>query len=576
MKINKQSVFVVLFVFVFQACSQDNSSFESFKNKFDSDFKSELKENHVSHASFALINRDSVVFEDNFSAKGDNANRDKPYLIGSVTKVFTAVAIMQLYEQGKIDIDKPVSDYVTDFRIHQRFPDSSPITIRSVLTHHAGLPSDIYLHKFSAGKHDFNEILPYLNSQYTCFPVGKLWAYSNLGYALLGILTERVSGMKYQDYISKFIFQPLGMKNSGFYTDFNSQKKLSVAFNDSGMLKAEYPIFDQPAGSVYSSLNDMIEFCRSFIDKKEVLLKNTTIEKIFELQNADNLLDLDHRCAICFNFRNKASETGRVFEHGGATMYHRAQIFIAPDAGLAAVMLSDSPKGKDNAWKLNEQLMTAYCKARALNANNKVNPEKKMQFTPIAGKNLKSYAGDYALPGMICRMNWKYNHLNPVINGQSFYLTENDENSFVPAKRFMGIMFKSKKMHFLLEEINGEKLFIQAMPWGELAVIGTQTTRKPIPAIWKQRTGTYRVTNAAPTDVETLVKIRIEQENGFIVLKYGFNPEMSFGQDAVLALGISNDFEAFVLGNGRGGGESVVFDKDEKKFCYFGLQFTKI
>jgi len=288
------------------------------------------------------------------------------------------------------------------------------------------------------------------------------------------------------------------------------------------------------------------------------------------------MTDLDHRCAICFNFRNKAYETGRVFEHGGATMYHRAQIFIAPDAGLAAVVLSDSPKGKDNAWKLNEQLMTAYCRAIGWKANDKVNPEKKMQFTPVESKNLKTYAGDYALPGMICRINWKNNYLNPVINGQSFYLVRNDKNSFVPAKRFMGIMFKSKKMHFLLEEINGEKLFIQAMPWGELAVIGTQTNLKPIPEIWKRRTGAYKVTNAAATDVETLVNVRIEQENGFIVLKYGFNPEMSFGQDAVLALGISNDFEAFVIGNGRGGGESILFDKDGKKFSYFGLQFTKI
>lgn len=576
MKTGKQNILFILFVFVLQACSQDNQSFDSFKNKFDADFKSELKDNHVSHASFAFINRDSVVYEGRFSLNGDTADSNKPYLIGSVTKVFTAVAIMQLCEQGKIDIDKPVSDYVPDFKIKQRFPGSLPITVRSVLTHHAGIPSDIYLHKFSAERHDFNEILPYLNSQYTCFPTGKLWAYSNLGYALLGILIERVSGMKYEDYISKFIFQPLGMKNSGFYTDFKSQKKLSVAYNDSGKQTTEYPIFDQPAGSIYSTLNDMAAFCRSFIDKKEIILKNNTICKIFELQNAENLTDLDHRCAICFNFRNKAYETGRVFEHGGATMYHRAQIFIAPDAGLAAVVLSDSPKGKDNAWKLNEQLMTAYCRAIGWKANDKVNPEKKMQFTPVESKNLETYAGDYALPGMICRINWKNNYLNPVINGQSFYLVRNDKNSFVPAKRFMGIMFKSKKMHFLLEEINGEKLFIQAMPWGELAVIGTQTNLKPIPEIWKRRTGAYKVTNAAATDVETLVNVRIEQENGIIVLKYGFNPEMSFGQDAVLALGISNDFEAFVIGNGRGGGESILFDKDGKKFSYFGLQFSKI
>ena len=567
---------VLLAGFFFQACAQQPANFNAYVKEFATGFKTELSENKITNASYAVFTKDSVIFEDSFSANKSDINANSPFLIGSVTKVFTSVAVMQLYEQGKIDIDKPVSDYVPDFKIKQRFPESSPITIRAVLTHHAGIPSDMYLHKFSRKPHYLNEVLPYLNTQYTCYPVGKIWAYSNLGYALLGILIERVSGQKYGEYISKNIFEPLKMNSSGFYSDYNTQKSLAIAYDSNGNKKEEYPLLDKPAGAIYSTTGDMMRFCRAFIDKKETLLKNKTIAQMFELQNPDNLLDLDHRSAICFNFKNKAYELGRLYEHGGATMFHRAQIVIAPDAGLASVLLSDSPNGKDIAWKLDEQLMVEYCKTKNFISDRKLNPEKKMQFTPIRSKNLKEYAGSYAMPGMVCRFEWKNNHLSPTINGQNFYLAQNDSNSFVPAKRFLGIMFKSKKMYFLLEEIYGDKHFIQAMPWGGLSIIGTKTELKPIPDSWKKRTGTYTVINSDTDDASTVEKAQIEIENGFVVLKYGFNSEVSFGQDATVALDIKNNLEAFVLGYGRGGGESVVFDNTENSFWYMGMHFKKI
>ncbi len=435
---------------VFPSCAQQPANFESFKKTFTADFKKELVENKVTNASYAVFSKDSIIFQDTFSANKSEIDANKPYLIGSVTKVFTAVAVMQLYEQGKIDIDKPVSDYISDFNIRQRFPESGPITVRAVLTHHAGIPSDIYLNKFSKKPQDFNIVLDYLNAQSTCYPVGKIWAYSNLGYALLGILVERVSGLKYDDYISGNIFEPLSMNNSGMFSDFETQREIAHAYNAKGEKRFELPLQDKPAGAIYSTVNDMIKFCRSFIDGKEVLLKNKTLAQMFELQNRDNLLDLDHRQAICFNFKNKAYEIGRIFEHGGATMYHRAQITIAPDAGLAAVMLSDSPKGRDNAWKLDEKIMVEYCNFNGIKPDKSLNPEKKMKFELIRNQNLKDYAGSYAMPGMVCNFEWKNGHLSPTINGEKFYLVQQDSTSFVPAKRFLGLMLKSKKMYFLL------------------------------------------------------------------------------------------------------------------------------
>ena len=112
--------------FFFQACAQQPANFNSYVKELATGFKTELSENKTTNASYAVFTKDSVIFEDSFSANKSDINTNTPFLIGSVTKVFTAVAVMQLYEQGKIDIDKPVSDYVPDFKIKQRFPESSP------------------------------------------------------------------------------------------------------------------------------------------------------------------------------------------------------------------------------------------------------------------------------------------------------------------------------------------------------------------------------------------------------------------------------------------------------------------
>lgn len=558
---------------ILPSCAQQPTTFESYKKTFAADFKKDLAEKKVTNASYAVFSKDSLIFQDNFSGSNSEIDANTPFLIGSVTKVFTAVAVMQLYEQGKIDIDKPVSDYITDFKIKQRFPESEPITVRAVLTHHAGIPSDIYLNKFSKKPQNFNIVLDYLNAQSTCYPVGKIWAYSNLGYALLGILVERVSGLNYDDYIAQNIFKQLSMTNSGMFSDFDSQRDIANAHNAKGEKRVELPLLDKPAGAIYSTVNDMIKFCRSFIDGKEVLLKNKTLVQMFELQNRDNLLDLNHRQAICFNFKNKAYEIGRIFEHGGATMYHRAQIAIAPDAGLAAVMLSDSPKGSDNAWKLDEKMMVEYCSFNGIKPDKSQNTEKKMKFELIRNQNLKDFAGSYAMPGMVCSIEWKNGHLSPAINGENFYLARQDSTSFVPAKRYLGIMLKSKKMYFLLEELYGEKHLIQVMPWGGLTIIGTQTDTKPIPAKWKQREGKYEIADEISAEGPSLENISISEDSGFLVFKFSFNADMSFGPGATLALDIQNDNDAYVIGYGRGGGERVSFNQDGKSFEYMGVKF---
>jgi len=497
-------------------------------------------------------------------------------LIGSVTKVFTAVAILQLQEKGLINIDSCVSVYMPKFAITQRFKNSKPITIREVLTHHAGLPTDIFIHKFAKYPPRFEEISVYFNHQYTCFPVGKIKSYSNIGYALLGIIIEKASGMSYQDYVEKYILSPLSMRNTGFYSSTDLLDHLSHAYDMEGVEKKELPIFDTPAGAIYSTVEDMVKFGQSFLREGGPVLSPKAQKIMFEIQNKEIRLDLFEKSAICLNYKNKAPELGRVLEHGGAVMYHRAEIYLAPDSRIGCVMLSNSPDGVKNAWKLNEQFMVEYTKQHSIKVPTNIIPEKPFIFTTLKNKNLQQYVGDYVMPGMNCTFQWKNDQLCVTIQGNTFYLLPGDDYSFVAAKRVLGIMFKSKKYHFFMEEIDGEKLFIQAMPWGELAIIGIKIQKKEIPQNWEKRIGKYEIVNQDTTELRMINSIEIIRKNGYLVLQYKFNAISNSSNTVEMTLEIKDNNKAFTAGIGSGGGESVLFSKDansnEEYFEYFGLK----
>lgn len=136
----------------------------------------------------------------------------------SISKVFTATLIMKLVDQGKINLDDKVKDLLPRYSVIQKFPESSEVTISSLLSHTSGLPRDTNHGYWSAPEqHPFpskNELFESLASQETIYPVGTTISYSNIGYALLGQVIEEVTGKSYKSYVESNLFQPLNMSNS--------------------------------------------------------------------------------------------------------------------------------------------------------------------------------------------------------------------------------------------------------------------------------------------------------------------------------------------------------------------------
>ena len=137
--------------------------------------------------------------------------------ICSISKLFTAVAIMKLYDEGKLRLDDEVSDLLPWYNLPQKYPDSGPITIRSLLTHSSGLPRESDFAYWNGPDYPFPsraQVKAKLAEQETLYPASTYYQYSNLALTLLGEIVQEISGVPYDNFIQQYILTPLGLNNT--------------------------------------------------------------------------------------------------------------------------------------------------------------------------------------------------------------------------------------------------------------------------------------------------------------------------------------------------------------------------
>src|SRR2546428_1221238 len=136
------------------------------------------------------------------------------FRMASHSKLFTATAVMQLREQGKLRLDDPVSRYLPWFTVKPAESDDPPITIEELLTHSSGLPREAGAHWTTFEFPTTEQLKDLMRTRESAFAPEVRWKYSNLGFSVAGMIVEAVSGQQWADYVQREIFQPLGMSSS--------------------------------------------------------------------------------------------------------------------------------------------------------------------------------------------------------------------------------------------------------------------------------------------------------------------------------------------------------------------------
>jgi D-alanyl-D-alanine carboxypeptidase len=198
---------------------------------------------------------------------------DTRFRIASITKTFTAVAILQLRDQGKLRLDDPVSEYLDWFKL--QFDGGQQITVRHLLTHTSGLPRDASVPHWTDGLfQSWEEVVSTTQERKPVLPPEQSFGYSNLGYALLGGIIEGISGEKWETYIQNHILTPLEMDNTIVMPNGDEPNLAKGYFqlNEQGERPVAPPAPTNgfaPSASLASSINDLVKYARFHLNPEQ-------------------------------------------------------------------------------------------------------------------------------------------------------------------------------------------------------------------------------------------------------------------------------------------------------------------
>ena len=282
---------------------------------------------------------------------------DTVFRIASVSKTFAAVALLQLWEQGKFDLHDPINDYLRDYKVVNRNPDAPPITFYHLLTHTAGLGEFAPLYRYLSPSAHFNVVrpdkpVPRLRKLYgrtlpaECFP-GEKWCYANNGYATVGQLVADISGRPFPDYTRQHIFAPLGMDRSEFWRSERVRDGLAIGYKYRARQQDFKPVIDleqvtTAAGAMYATVNDMGRYMAALM-QDGTLLKADTLEMMYtpQYQHDERLQGMGYGFKID-DFGRDHGVAHRVVSHDGLWLGFISSLFVAPDDELGVVTLTNS------------------------------------------------------------------------------------------------------------------------------------------------------------------------------------------------------------------------------------------
>ncbi len=320
------------------------------ENIIDAKYENQIDELFIKYAqpqpgaSVLVIKNEQIVFAKSYGladrerqTKATNASN---YRIASLTKQFTAAGILLLIEEGKLTYQTTLKDIFPDFPAYGK-----TVTIQHLLTHRSGLIH--YRNFIEAGQTEQlldNDVLKGLmKTDSTYFPAGSQYKYSNSGYAVLAEVIAKVSGITFQDFMSKRIFQPLGMTNATVF-DVNTEiknraygylvKDNSITFKDQSLTSAI-----QGDGGIYLSILDYYKWDKSLTNNQ--LLKLESIENAFSAWDENGKTEAD---GYGFGWKINTDNNLKYIEHGGSTAGFGTHVIRVPEQKLTALIFTNRNK----------------------------------------------------------------------------------------------------------------------------------------------------------------------------------------------------------------------------------------
>ena len=338
------------------------------------------------------------------------ASQDRIYCIASVSKMYSSLAVMQLVDEGKVELDAPVTKYLPDFKMNdERYKD---ITVRMLMNHTSGIPLGMsinhYLYEDVDGfthDHAFDIVsglrLKAAPGEYAC--------YNNMGFSLMEHIVENVAGMSYTDYVRDNITSKIGADHTGtawsLYAGDLGDTRVSLY---RGFMPIEYP-YEMAAGSggIYATASDVANFGSAFFTGNDILLSDDAKTQMSERWNDDAKYE---SYGLGWDFVEQVryeKENIKVMGKGGDVPYMNSCLLVAPDEQISTAVLTAGNGSSQYAGLMASALMDVALEERGKAVSELTPPEPKI--TDIIPDHYKKYEGLYCIGSLntgICRITF--------------------------------------------------------------------------------------------------------------------------------------------------------------------------
>jgi CubicO group peptidase (beta-lactamase class C family) len=353
----------------------------------DSIFKSSIEEQLTLGGAVALVKDTSSYIEGFGFSNIDSNTRVTPkatrFQLGSIGKLFTAIAVLLLVEQGKVNLNDEVNNYLHSFKIEPYA--STPITLRHLLTHTAGINDRVIGYATLSD----NEIEPLGKHLARRFPMpytspGTEISYSNYAYGLAGYVVQEVSGVSFTEYIEQHILRPLEMQNTTYQVE-QSESKYARGYKSDGKKFIPVDSFFRhviPAGSIISTAEDMSHLLQMFLQegqwKENRILSKHSIDQMFSRQFSNH----PKLTGYTLGFEEQNFNGTFAVAKGGQIPGFNAVVCIIPENNLGIFTVVNSSS---------DQALQNYFDA----IRSQLFPEDKKSLNAAVSMNLDEFTGEY-------------------------------------------------------------------------------------------------------------------------------------------------------------------------------------
>ena len=314
------------------------------------------------------------------------------FRIGSVTKTLTGLALLQLVDQGKVDLNADVRTYLSDVRIDNKY--SKPVTVRHLLTHTASFD------QFGYGRHvskreDEKSLADFLKNDLTVIrEPGVLSCYDTYGITLAGHLVEKITGLSYEEYLTKHIFDPLEMHRSNIHPHKSLARDTAIGYGFTGSWNPERWEFmnTAPASTVNSTVTDMSRYMITLLNGGEFNGKRLLSEKLTRVMLERQHTNVSRLVGFGYTFWEDRKFGIAAFSHGGSMTGFGSLLYLVPEENFG-VYITYNQESSRLANVVVKTLVDKFFAHRKIKRQNRARIDADVeQFTGTYANNLYNHS----------------------------------------------------------------------------------------------------------------------------------------------------------------------------------------